>query len=162
MNVTEFQEGEVEYVDVPYNWDDYENVGWNVPDYKDEITHSVWFDITIDGEETLERVVFGLFGKTVPKTVENFRALTTGEKGNGKSGKPLHYKGTQIFKVRVDYMIQGGDTEFNDGRGGESIYGETFEDEYLGFEFDRKFLLAMENDGPNTNNSKFTITLASP
>lgn len=55
--------------------------------------------------------------------------ILSGEKGIGKSGKPLHYKGSAFHRIIPSFMIQGGDFTLGDGRGGESIYGEKFADE---------------------------------
>ena len=118
----------------------------------------VFFDITSKGVSQ-GRVVFELFNDVVPKTAENFRALCTGEKGNSAtSGKPLHYKGSIFHRVIKDFMCQGGDFTHGSGIGGESIYGEKFEDENFKLTHDQKFLLSMANAGPNTNGSQFFIT----
>ena len=89
---------------------------------------TVFFDVTIGGQNA-GRLTMELYADVVPGTAENFRCLCTGEKGMGKSGKPLHFKGSKFHRVINEFMAQGGDFTAGNGTGGESIYGEKFKDE---------------------------------
>lgn len=120
----------------------------------------VFFDMAVRGK-AVGRIVMELFADTTPRTAENFRALCTGEKGMGKKGKPLHYKGSIIHHMCPDYIIGGGDfTDERKGCGGESIYaGGFFEDENFIKKHTGPGILSMNNGGPDTNQSQFLISL---
>ena len=115
----------------------------------------VFFDIEIGGEAA-GRLEIDLHGDT-PITSENFRALCTGERGDGTQGKPLHFKGCVFHRIINGFMAQGGDITRGDGRGGESIYGNKFEDENFTHLHTGRGILSMANAGPNTNSSQFFL-----
>ena len=91
-----------------------------------------------------------MFPRAAPLAVENFVKLV----------KKGYYDGVIFHRVIRGFMIQGGDPT-GTGMGGESIWGKEFKNEYApNLVFDRPYLLAMANRGPNTNGSQFFITVA--
>ena len=124
------------------------------------ITKKAYFDIEL-GEEKAGRIVFGLYGDVVPKTVENFAMLCTGEKGtNDTDNTVLHYKGNKIHRIVNGFMAWGGDLKNIVGdKGGNSAMGnQYFDDENFKLNHTKPLLLTMYNEGPNTNSSQFFIT----
>ena len=91
-------------------------------------------------------IKIALFPQQAPKTVANFLGLA----------KKGYYDGIIFHRVIKDFMIQGGDPT-GTGMGGESIYGNSFEDEFSNELFNLRGALSMANAGPNTNGSQFFI-----
>mmetsp|Transcript_12822 Transcript_12822/g.14684 ORF Transcript_12822/g.14684 Transcript_12822/m.14684 type:complete len:244 (+) Transcript_12822:64-795(+) len=114
----------------------------------------VFFDMEVGGED-VGRITFELREDVTPKCAENFRVLCTGEKGFG-------YEGSSFHRVIPGFMCQGGDFTCHNGTGGESIYGEKFDDEWYDNELfithNSPGLLSMANSGKNTNGSQFFLT----
>lgn len=110
--------------------------------------------LNLENENTVEAVIktnkgditVKLFESRAPKTVNNFIELS--QKG--------YYDGVIFHRVIPNFMIQGGDPT-GSGMGGESIYGEKFEDEFSVELFNLRGALSMANAGPNTNGSQFFI-----
>ncbi|KAK4703361.1 hypothetical protein P7C70_g2855, partial [Phenoliferia sp. Uapishka_3] len=118
----------------------------------------VFLDFKIESED-VGRVIFELFADTCPITVENFKSLCTGSRGVNAAGVPLTYKGSPLHRIIAGFMVQGGDFTLRNGKGGESVYGGTFEDENLKRLIDAEGLLVMANRGRNTNGSQFFVSL---
>ena len=87
-----------------------------------------------------------LFPEHAPKTVANFVALA----------KDGYYDGIIFHRIIPEFMIQGGDPT-GTGMGGQSIYGDSFEDEFSEELYNVRGALSMANAGPNTNGSQFFI-----
>ncbi|KAG6611869.1 Peptidyl-prolyl cis-trans isomerase C [Phytophthora cinnamomi] len=115
----------------------------------------VWLDVAID-EVYVGRVTAELYADVVPKTAENFRALTTGEKGPDYS-----FKGSTCHRILKGFIVQCGDYTKGNGTGGRSIYGGKFDDEPNGLRLthSKRYILQMANAGPNTNGSQFCFML---
>lgn len=100
-------------------------------------------------ETTMGVIEIELFEKAAPRTVKNFIGLA----------EKKYYNGVIFHRVIDGFMIQGGDPT-GTGRGGESIYGKPFEDEFVDtLKHNAAGTLSMANAGPNTNGSQFFITL---
>ncbi len=104
---------------------------------------------TVEMETTKGKIVINLYPEAAPKAVENF--ITHAENG--------YYDGLIFHRVIEDFMIQGGDPQ-GTGMGGESIWGQPFEDEFSREMLHFRGALSMANSGPSTNGSQFFIVHA--
>ena len=150
-----------------------------------EVTHKVFFDVTIHDYGLAGRIVFGLFGNVVPKTVKNFAKIAAGDDPNfistngmpGSTDTPIWYWNSNFYRIIPGFIAQGGDILRGDEgptmtksvhRGESSLRREILgidfnvflEDENFDLKHSKRYLLSMANKGPNTNSSHFFITFA--
>lgn len=101
-------------------------------------------------ETSMGKITVELYWKHAPKTCQNFAELS----------RRGYYNGVKFHRIIKDFMVQGGDPT-GTGRGGNSIWGKEFEDEFsLDLKHTGAGILSMANSGPNSNGSQFFISLA--
>uniref|UniRef100_A0A1I8F584 Peptidyl-prolyl cis-trans isomerase n=1 Tax=Macrostomum lignano TaxID=282301 RepID=A0A1I8F584_9PLAT len=120
----------------------------------------VFFDITADGAP-LGRIEFKLYDDLVPKTAANFRCLCTGEKGMGKR-QAAALQGSGFHRIIPQFMCRAVTSPAANGTGGESIYGEKFEDEKFARKHEKPSCCLWPMPAPNTNGSQFFIITPTP
>uniref|UniRef100_A0A7N5K5U3 Peptidyl-prolyl cis-trans isomerase n=1 Tax=Ailuropoda melanoleuca TaxID=9646 RepID=A0A7N5K5U3_AILME len=116
------------------------------------VNSTVFFIVTLESRP-LDQVSFKMFADKIPKTAENFCALSRGEKGLG-------YKGSCFHRIILGFMCQGGDFTHHSGTGNNSICGEKFKDENLILKHMGPGISSMANAGPNMNSKTSKITAA--
>ena len=126
-------------------------------------THYCFLRISIAGQPS-KTVVIQLFSADCPKTCQNFvKLITTPGKTTKQNPKPC-YRGSEFHRIIDRFMVQGGDFEFLNGKGGYSPSEKKtklFHDESFAIPHDQEGRVSMANRGqPNTNGSQFFITLA--
>lgn len=107
----------------------------------------VFLDISHNNKH-IGRIIIELFNDITPITAKNFAELCKNKK----------YQNTRFHRIIKDFMIQGGDIDNLNGKGGRSIYGQYFDDENFDIKHNQPGLVSMANKGKNTNGSQFFIT----
>ena len=140
------------------------------PLLQDTVTDVVYFDVSEEktfamGDEPavkilnpIGRIEIGLYGEIVPKTVLNFKELCAGCESIVTPDTNIGFAGSAFHRVIPDFMLQAGDFTRGDGRGGESIFGQSFADENFKLKHAGVGVLSMANSGPDSNGSQFFIT----
>lgn len=125
-----------------------------------QVTSKAFFDIDIDNKP-VGRIVLGLHGNVVPKTVKNFEELCRSTTTAPNDSVTMSYRNSPMHRIIPGFMVQGGDFTRQNGTGGRAIYGNgRFEDENFTLKHTGPGILSMANAGPNTNGSQFFICTA--
>jgi len=112
-----------------------------------------FFNVQI-GAADPERIVLEIASDITPKTAQNFLQLCSGDNNHN-----LTYKNTRVHQIQKNCFVSAGDVIKGDGTGGQSVFGEHFEDENFALRFTEPGVLGMANAGVDSNGSQFFITL---